>query len=97
MEKEQFVGVVQKLRKMIKDEANARCTCPKTKCEWHGKCYECVLIHRVNQEHVPNCLQPIITNKIRELAKAAELIVTPAEKTPDEYWDYINKVCPKEE
>ena len=97
MEKEQFVDVVKNLRAMIKSGEHSKCTCPKVKCEWHGNCYECVLIHRVNKDHVPNCLQPILENKIREIAKAAELLVVTKEKTPGEYWDYVNEVCPKED
>lgn len=94
MNKEEYVELIKKLREMIKSGEYAKCTCPKQKCEWHGKCFECVMIHRYNQDHVPNCLQPILQNKIMELAKTAELIVTPKEKTPDEYWDYVNDVCP---
>lgn len=94
MKKEEYVELIKELRQMIKSGKYAECTCPKKKCEWHGKCFECVMIHRVYQDHVPNCLQPILQNKIKELAKTAELIVTPKEKTPDEYWDYVNEVCP---
>ena len=97
MEKEQYVEIVKELRGMIKSGKYDACPCPKVKCEWHGRCRECVMIHRVHQDHVPNCLQPILENKIREIAKTCELIVTPKEKTPDEYWDYVNRVCPNEE
>ncbi len=30
--------------KDCKEESN--CPCPKTNCERHGKCYECVQFHR---------------------------------------------------
>ena len=32
------------------------CSCT-VDCEYHGKCRECVAIHRAHQEHLPNCLQ----------------------------------------
>lgn len=35
------------------------CIC-KADCQYHGKCTECVLIHRGHQNHLPNCLKPII-------------------------------------
>ena len=34
----------------------------------HGNCKECVAIHRAHQEHVPNCMRPIINKKIAVLS-----------------------------
>lgn len=34
------------------------CIC-KVACPYHGKCLECVLIHRGHQDHLPNCLKPV--------------------------------------
>lgn len=96
MEKEEYVEVIKELRAMIKSGKYTKCPCPKVKCEWHGNCFECVMIHRVNQDHVPNCMQPMLKNKIKELAKVAEMITEPKPLTPGEYWDYVNEVCPKE-
>ena len=43
-------------------EADARgedlCSC-KADCIYHGKCLECVAIHRGHQDHLPNCLKGI--------------------------------------
>lgn len=97
MEKEQFAEMVKNLRGIIKSGEHSKCPCPKAKCEWHGKCFECVLLHRVHKDHVPNCLQPILEDKIKALAQTAELVVMQKEKTPAEFWDYVNEVCPKEE
>lgn len=30
---------------------------------YHGNCKECVAIHRAHQEHVPNCMRPVINAK----------------------------------
>ena len=39
------------------------CPCLKA-CRYHGNCKECVAIHRAHQEHVPNCMRPLIIRKI---------------------------------
>lgn len=96
MNKDEYVKVIQDLRTMIKSGKYAKCPCPKTKCEWHGNCHECVMIHRYNNDHLPNCLQPVLIDKIKSIAKTAELLVSPKEKTPDDYWDYVNEVSPLE-
>ena len=45
------------------------CPCQKA-CRYHGNCKECVAIHRAHQEHVPNCMRPIL--KIRLLSELTE-------------------------
>ncbi len=39
-------------------------------------------------------MQSMLQNRIRELAKAAEMTAEPKPKTPDAYWDHVNKVAP---
>lgn len=95
--KEKYAEMVKELRAIIKSGKYTKCPCPKQKCEWHGKCFECVMLHRVIQDHVPSCLQPMLRNKIKELAKVAEMITEPKPLTPGEYWDYVNEVCPNED
>lgn len=46
-------------RKEYKDKDH--CPCLKA-CRYHGNCKECVAIHRAHQEHVPNCMRPLINN-----------------------------------
>ncbi len=86
---------VKKSREMIKSGKYDECPCPKTYCEWHGKCFECVLIHRVNQDHIPNCLQPMLEKKIQELARVAEMTTQKKKMTPKENWDYVREICPE--
>lgn len=35
----------------------AKCTCPKTNCENHGKCCACVIHHRDGLNNLPRCLR----------------------------------------
>ena len=44
-------------REKYKDKDH--CPCQKA-CRYHGNCKECVAIHRAHQEHVPNCMRPIL-------------------------------------
>lgn len=43
-------------------ENKDHCLCTKA-CRYHGNCKECVAIHRAHQEHIPNCLVPMINKK----------------------------------
>ncbi len=94
MTKKEYVKVVKGIRAMLASDVDAKCTCPKTKCEWHGRCHECVRVHRHSGDHVPNCLQFMLQDRIRELARVAEMTAEPKPKTPDEYWDHVRKVAP---
>ena len=47
------------------------CPCKKA-CRYHGNCKECVAIHRAHQEHVPNCMRPMLNKKIRLLSELTE-------------------------
>ena len=49
-------------RKEYKDKDH--CPCLKA-CRYHGNCKECVAIHRAHQEHVPNCMRPLINKKLK--------------------------------
>lgn len=96
MTKEEYVELVKEIRAFLASGEDAGCPCPKTKCEWHGKCYECVRMHRHFKDHVPNCLQPMLREQARALARVAEMTVEPKPMTPGEYWDYVNEVAPPE-
>lgn len=90
--KEEFYNVtVQEIRAILKDQGNIKCSCPKIKCEWHGKCQECVAIHRYYKDHIPNCFQQFVNDKIKAIAQIGELDIIEKEKTPSDYWDYVRK------
>ncbi|MDY4922167.1 LPS biosynthesis protein [Frisingicoccus sp.] len=46
--------------------------CPCKACRYHGNCKECVAIHRAHQEHVPNCMRPMINKKLKILSELTE-------------------------
>lgn len=48
------------------------CNCTNRSCKYHGKCLECVAIHRAHQDHLPFCMQDMLNQKIRDLSALTE-------------------------
>ncbi len=59
------------------------CPCKKA-CRYHGNCKECVAIHRAHQEHVPNCMRPILNQKIKLLSQLTEHTIAEEIQPPEE-------------
>lgn len=59
------------------------CPCLKI-CRYHGNCKECVAIHRAHQEHVPNCMRPMLNKKIRILSELTEHTIANEIEAPKE-------------
>lgn len=59
------------------------CPCRKA-CRYHGNCKECVAIHRAHQEHVPNCLRPMLNQKFKVLSELTEHTLAYEIKPPRE-------------
>lgn len=76
---EQFVSL---FRKQYKEKDH--CSCKKA-CKYHGNCKECVAIHRAHQEHVPNCMRPMLNQKIRILSGLTEHTIANEIYPPKEY------------
>ncbi len=89
--KEEYYEQVLENRRLAADPDVVRCTCPNTLCGWHGKCKECVALHRHHGDHVPACLQPIITGKLKALAGTVEMVAVKKEGTPPEYRQYVKE------
>ena len=47
------------------------CTCPSS-CKYHGKCVECVMIHRGHGDHLPHCFRNIVNRRIEGLSELTE-------------------------
>lgn len=61
-------------------------TCTQVRCHRHGNCVECIRVHRTRKEHIPECLQDMFRNRIRELAALVEYDIRDLRRTPA-YWD----------
>ena len=89
--KEEYYELVKSLRRIVSDPLHRACTCPKYYCEWHGRCVECVTLHRYNADHVPNCFQAFINEKLEAVAAVGELQTEEKPRTTKEYWDYVRE------
>ena len=89
--KEEYYKQVLQNRKLAADPEITKCNCPNTLCDWHGKCKECVALHRFHNDHIPVCLHPIIQEKLENLAGVIEMSTTEKEGTPIEYRRYVKK------
>ena len=91
MKKEEFYRLIKGIRARLDTDEGRKCPCPKVNCEWHDDCYTCVRQHRLNGNHVPNCLQFILDEKVAKIAEAAEMTVSKKPSAPPEYWDYVRR------
>lgn len=62
------------------------CPCTQIRCHRHGNCVECIRVHRIRQEHIPECLQEMFRSRVIELAALVEYDVRDLRRTPA-YWD----------
>lgn len=92
--KEEYYDNVLKKRKIVADPNNLKCTCTNTLCDWHGKCKECVALHRFENEHIPACLKPVFHDTLESLESLFgifDMEVTKKEDTPPEYYRYVKE------
>ena len=47
------------------------CPCPAS-CKLHGKCVECVTVHRGHADHVPYCMREMINRQLEGLSALTE-------------------------
>ena len=72
-DREEGLRLQEEFASAFREEYREKDHCPCTKaCRYHGNCKECVAIHRAHQEHVPNCMRPMLKRKIRELSELTE-------------------------
>ena len=55
----------------VRDSGEDHCPCP-TSCRLHGKCAECVIVHRGHGEHLPHCFQDMLNRRIEPLSALTE-------------------------
>jgi len=89
--KEEYYEQVLKNRKLVANPEITKCSCPNTLCDWHGKCKECVALHRFHNDHIPVCLHPIIQDKLKDLVGVSEMTAKKKEGTPIEHRHYVKE------
>jgi len=94
--KDDFVEMVRNAREFLSSEEMTECSCPNTRCEIHGDCYNCVRIYRKLGNHVPRCLQHVLDNKVTEISEQVAQLLAKRPISPKEYYDYLDEVLPKD-
>lgn len=61
---------VSELRESIGKEDH--CSCQNAACKFHGKCIECVAIHRAHRDHLPSCFNSMVNERIEKLSELTE-------------------------
>ena len=91
--KEEYYQSCLRNRELVKNPDLLKCNCPKNLCQWHGKCKECIALHRYYNDHLPACLHSIVKAKsFEKILDLIELDTTEREKRPDEYYDYVREM-----
>ena len=94
--KEEYYEMVLENRRLVKDPGIIKCVCPNNLCDWHGKCKECISLHRYYNDHIPICLQELVKNKtFLELANIIEMSSITRDKTPLDYRQYVQEMDEK--
>ena len=88
---EYYENVVLKNRELAANPEITKCTCPNTLCDWHGKCMECVALHRYHNDHIPVCLHGILSDKLKALVSVTEMKTIKKDSTPNEYRHYVKE------
>jgi hypothetical protein len=64
---------------------NRHCPCTQEKCAIHGNCVLCVQNHLERGNHLPECMQDLLRDKVEALAGLMQLTVEEGRPTP-EHW-----------
>lgn len=67
---EQYKIKMEALRE-IQESGMDYCSCPEA-CPHHGKCWECVLIHRGHRDHLPYCFWDMVNEKLYNAQRLTE-------------------------
>ena len=55
----------------VKRSGVDHCPCPSP-CKFHGKCVECVTLHRGHGDHLPYCFQAMVNRRLEILSGLTE-------------------------
>ncbi len=67
---EQYAIKMEALKEIV-DSGIDYCSCPES-CPHHGKCWECVLIHRGHRDHLPYCFWDMVNERLYAMQRLTE-------------------------
>ena len=61
---------IAELKEALKTQDH--CSCKTKGCKHHGKCIECVAIHRGHKHHLPNCFRDMVNERLAVVSGLTE-------------------------
>ncbi len=55
----------------VKKSGEDHCSCT-AKCKYHGRCVDCVIIHRGHGEHLPFCFHDMVNKRLEGISALTE-------------------------
>lgn len=88
--KEEYYEDTLKNRALLESQEVLDCSCPYSRCEWHGKCRECVALHRYTLSICP-VPAALLREKITVLAGCCEMETTSRVKESEKFREYVKE------
>lgn len=70
-DREKGLALQDRFLEEVKKSKVGHCNCPAS-CKFHGKCVECVIIHRGHCDHLPHCFQNMVNERISPISALTE-------------------------
>lgn len=55
----------------VKQKVKDHCPCPEP-CRLHGKCAQCIIVHRGHGDHLPYCFHEMLNRRIQNMSGLSE-------------------------
>ncbi len=68
-----------------KISVNKHCPCTQPECPVRGNCVLCIQAHLDHKQHLPECMENLLRDRVKDLAGMMEFEVTDTRPTP-EFW-----------
>lgn len=72
MTEHDFCKALEATKQILGSTEHDECPCVYKNCPIHGKCFECVKVHRVKKHHLPECFHDMLLPHVEALAKLIE-------------------------
>ena len=73
-----------------KISVNNYCPCTQPQCPVWGNCVLCIQAHLDHKEHLPECMENLLREKVKDLSAMMEFTVSDSRPTP-EFWESFDK------
>ncbi len=68
---EEAIRVQDEFLQTVLNSGQDHCSCTVA-CKHHGKCIECVVLHRGHGHHLPSCFHDIVNKRLEPISELTE-------------------------